>query len=99
MYIGESIEWWSIISSQNILYEGDKDFLKQCASVLPNDPFNMKTWDEWLLNIKKISTRRGKELFKPIRLALTGQEKGPELKYLLPLLNKKHVLKKLGYIE
>jgi glutamyl/glutaminyl-tRNA synthetase len=34
----------------------------------------------------------------PIRLALTGREKGPELKYLLPLLTKEHILKKLGYI-
>ena len=34
----------------------------------------------------------------PIRLALTGREKGPELKHLLPLLTKEHVLKKLGYI-
>ena len=96
LFIGESVEWWSIISSQNILYEGDKDFLKQCASVLPNDPFNLKTWDEWLLNIKKISTRRGKELFKPIRLALTGKETGPELKFLLPLLSRKLILRRLG---
>ena len=96
LLIGESVEWWSIISSQNILYEGDKEFLKECATVLPNEPFNFKTWDEWLFNIKKISTRRGKELFKPLRLALTGKETGPELKSLLPLLSKKQILHRLG---
>jgi len=38
------------------------------------------------------------ELFKPLRIALTGREKGPELKYLLPLLNRDYILKKLGFI-
>ena len=84
------------LSSQNVLYEGDKEFLKECATVLPKDPFNLKTWDEWLLNIKKISTRQGKELFKPIRLALTGKETGPELKFLLPLLSRELILNRLG---
>ena len=32
----------------------------------------------------------------PIRLALTGQIKGPELKLLMPLLTKEHILRKLG---
>jgi len=34
----------------------------------------------------------------PLRIALTGKDKGPELKYLLPLLNKKIILKKFGKI-
>ena len=37
----------------------------------------------------------GKELYMPLRLALTGQEKGPELKYLIPLLKREHILMKL----
>ena len=32
----------------------------------------------------------------PLRKALTGKDKGPELKYLLPLLSKETILKKLG---
>tara|TARA_Y100000590_G_scaffold378966_1_gene446305 strand:+ start:593 stop:1942 length:1350 start_codon:yes stop_codon:yes gene_type:complete len=96
LFISESVEWWNIISSQNVLYEEDKEFLKECATVLPKEPFNLKTWDEWLLNIKKISTRQGKELFKPIRLALTGKETGPELKFLLPLLSRELILNRLG---
>ena len=44
----------------------------------------MTTWDQWLSEIKNKSNRKGKELFMPLRLALTGKETGPELKYLLP---------------
>ena len=47
---------------------------------------------------KNKTGRKGKDLYMPIRLALTGREKGPELKYLLPLLTKQHILKKLCYI-
>ena len=35
----------------------------------------------------------------PIRMALTGKTEGPELKYLMPLLTKEHIQKKLGYIK
>ena len=39
---------------------------------------------------------KGKDLFMPLRKILTGMNNGPELKYLLPLLNKKVILKKFG---
>ena len=34
----------------------------------------------------------------PLRMALTGKAKGPELKFLLPLLTKNNIMKKLGVI-
>ena len=37
-----------------------------------------------------------KDLFMPLRLALTGKGSGPELKYLIPLLKKDKILKKFG---
>ena len=37
-----------------------------------------------------------KELFLPLRLALTGQEHGPELKELLPLMDRTKVLERLS---
>jgi glutamyl-tRNA synthetase len=36
--------------------------------------------------VKEATGRKGKELFMPLRLALTGLEHGPELKLLLPLI-------------
>ena len=38
------------------------------------------------------------DLFMPLRMALTGKAKGPELKFLLPLLTKNNIMKKLGVI-
>ena len=66
------------------------------AQLLPEDPFTVTTWDNWTSAINIKTGRTGKELYLPLRIALTGQSKGPELKLLMPLLNKKQVLRKLG---
>ena len=65
---------------------------------MPDSPYDTQSWDEWTSLIKNKTGKKGKELFKPLRIALTGREKGPELKYLLPLLNRDYILKKLGFI-
>ena len=65
---------------------------------MPASPYDTQSWEEWTSLIKDKTGKRGKELFKPLRIALTGREKGPELKYLLPLLNRDYILKKLGFI-
>ena len=46
--------------------------------------------------LDKKTGKKGKELFLPLRIALTGLEKGPELKYLMPLLDRKKIGRKLG---
>ena len=46
------------------------------------------TWDNWIAGLKGASGRKGRALFHPLRLALTGREDGPELKLLLPLIGR-----------
>jgi len=97
-FFSESIEWFKIIYSDQAYIGETNDYLIIAGDLLPNEPFDFNTWEIWTNLIKNKTGKKGKELFMPIRLALTGREKGPELKYLLPLLTKKHILKKLGYI-
>jgi len=47
-------------------------------------------------NIITTTSKKGKELFMPIRLALTGLEHGPELKSMIYLLGKEKILKRLN---
>ena len=97
-FFSECLEWLEIIKSTNIYDTENSDFLKQAAEVLPDSPYDTQSWEEWTSLIKDKTGKRGKELFMPLRIALTGREKGPELKYLLPLLNRDYILKKLGFI-
>jgi glutamyl-tRNA synthetase len=45
--------------------------------------------------VKEATGAKGKALFGPLRLALTGVEHGPELKALLPLIGRRRVLARL----
>ena len=97
-FFHECLEWRNIILSENSFNSGNQDFLKEAALLIPDEPFNIDTWDEWTSLIKKKTGLKGRDLFMPLRKALTGRERGPELKYLLPLLSKENILKKFDII-
>ena len=57
-----------------------------------------ENWGDWHLTMKKIgeeSGKKGKDLFMPIRAAITGQLSGPELDKVTELLGKERVLMRL----
>jgi glutamyl-tRNA synthetase len=64
----------------------DKEFAQAAADVLPNAPWNRDTWNTWVNAVKEKTGRKGKDLFMPLRQALTGMSHGPELADLLPLI-------------
>jgi glutamyl-tRNA synthetase len=45
--------------------------------------------------VKEKTGRKGKELFMPLRLALTGREHGPEMKTVFALLGRDRAEKRL----
>ena len=63
---------------------------------IPEEPFDYDSWDNWTKVIGEKSGLKGKNLFMPLRLILTGKDKGPELRNFLPLLNKQTLLRKFG---
>ena len=48
-----------------------------------------------LIQLEKRTGRKGKELFAPLRAAVTGKTKGPELAKTLPLLGKERIITRL----
>ena len=63
----------------------DKDFCEAAANALP-DSITAGTWSEWTSTLKVDHARKGKTLFMPLRRALTGRDRGPEMGKLLELL-------------
>ena len=74
----------------------DAAFAKAAAELLPVEPWDETTWKKWTGDIKEKTGRKGKELFLPLRLALSGLDHGPELKMLLPLIGRTRVLQRLS---
>ena len=68
------------------LPDDDNDYLRLATEVLPQPPWDERTWATWCKAIADTSGRRGKTLFLPLRLALTGQQHGPEMSVLLPFI-------------
>lgn len=96
-FLSEMKTWWQICKSE-FRYANkseDKEFLKMASKLLPQDTANENCWNIWLSEIKKNTERKGKDLFMPIRSALTGQEHGPELKLLVNLIAREEILGRL----
>jgi len=78
-----------------VIADEDRDYLTTARELLPAEPFDETTWSLWTSALKAKTGRKGRELFHPLRLALTGREQGPELRSLLPLLGRKACLDRL----
>lgn len=82
--------WWHLFRDGAVpeVDEADRDFVRQALAMLPAQPFTRETWGQWTAEVKAATGRKGKELFMPLRKALTGQAHGPEMADVLPLLEK-----------
>ena len=88
-------EWWDICHKPINSGTKDTELMAAAADTLPQSISN-DTWSSWTKTISKNTGRKGRELFMPLRLALTGKTTGPELKNLLPLLSRSEILKRLS---
>ena len=73
----------------------DKPLTDLAAELLPAEPWNESTFNEWMSILKTQSGKKGRELFHPVRKALTALDNGPELKSLLPLIGYEKAKKRL----
>ncbi len=82
--------WWQIVEGDlpeaPDLSDEDREFVRAAFALLPPAPWNRETWKVWTEAVKAATGRKGRNLFMPLRLALTGQAHGPELADLLPLI-------------
>ena len=82
--------WWEMLrdgASPEVADE-DRDFIAFAFGLLPEPPYDDTTWGAWTTSVKEQSGRKGKGLFMPLRKALTGQARGPEMAALMPLMQK-----------
>jgi glutamyl-tRNA synthetase len=74
----------------------DVAFLADAARVLEGLAFGPEAWGELTAVLKETSGRKGKSLFQPLRLALLGQETGPDMATMLPLIGRAEALRRLA---
>lgn len=66
----------------------DAGLAARALALLPPEPWDENTWGAWTRMVGAETGAKGRALFHPLRLALTGEASGPELKKLLPLIGR-----------
>lgn len=89
-------ELWRMVQGPVAPVIENQDLLRKAAEALPQEPWDENVWSEWTGKLAETSGAKGRALFHPLRLALTGCEHGPELKKLLPLIGRARALARLN---
>lgn len=94
----DALDWWRIVHEPleaSACDAADVEFLRTARRLLPDEPWDEKTWSAWTKAVSEATGRRGRDLFMPLRRALTGRPAGPELALLLPLIGRPNTLARL----
>ena len=85
---GELAGWWDLVErgAPPLVAEGDEDFVREALGMLGEPPYGPETWSAWTGAVKQATGRKGRALFMPLRHAVTGRERGPDMAMLMPLL-------------
>lgn len=95
--IDEAADWWAVVEgavAATIAAE-DRDYLAQAAAQAEGLDWNDGVWKALTGALGAATGRKGKALFLPLRLALTGREHGPDMNALLPLIGKARAVERL----
>ena len=95
--LNEARGWWDVVAGSIVppLLAEEADYLQTALQALPPEPWDNDVWRAWIDPLKAASGRKGKRLFMPLRQALTGEEHGPELRDLLPLIGRARAAERL----
>ncbi|WP_155904928.1 glutamate--tRNA ligase [Methylopila sp. M107] len=96
--VAEAADWWRIATTDAAFSpppDDDAPWLAEAAKLLPEEPWDDAVWKAWTGAVSAATGRKGKALFAPLRLALTGEAGGPELARLLPFIGRARALRRL----
>jgi glutamyl-tRNA synthetase len=97
-HLGEAEEWVGVfhclIAPPEVVPD-DKPLIEEAARAAEDVDWADDPWHALTDRLKEATGRKGRALFRPLRLALTGRESGPEMAPLLKLIGKERALERL----
>lgn len=88
-------DWWAICHEPLRPVVEEPAYLAEAAGLLPPGDLDQETAERWVQTLKERTGRKGRALFRPLRLALTAREHGPALPHLIPIIGRERVLGRL----
>lgn len=93
--LAEAADWWAVVDGDVAAIHEDPTVLAAATEALLPEPWDATTWKTLTQAVTAKTGAKGKALFHPLRLALTGRDKGPEMAQLLPLIGRDRALRRL----
>jgi glutamyl-tRNA synthetase len=87
--------WSGVVQGTVSPVISDPGFAQAARAVLPQGPYGSESWSGFVEAVKSSTGAKGKALFMPLRLALTGQEHGPDMATLFALIGPDKAAKRL----
>ncbi|MGB3722598.1 MAG: glutamate--tRNA ligase [Pacificimonas sp.] len=96
--VAGAADLWQIIEGPvaDVAADEDRDFLQSAAAIAADLEWTDEVWKQLTTTLKTATGRKGRGLFMPLRLALTGRDHGPEMAGLLPLIGKTRAISRLN---
>lgn len=95
----EARGWWDVLAGEIVPpvseTEDERALMRAALEALPPEPWDGQVWPQWIEAVRAATGRKGRALFLPLRRALTGEDHGPELKELLPLIGRARAAQRL----
>ncbi|MFL5240109.1 MAG: glutamate--tRNA ligase [Rhizomicrobium sp.] len=96
VHLSDAKDLWTLVAGPITPQIEDAVLLAKAADLLPPEPWDDSTWSAWTKAVSDSTGAKGRALFHPLRLALTGRDSGPEMKKLLPLIGRARALARLS---
>ncbi len=94
--LSEARGWWDVVAGTIVPPEiEERDLLMTALELLPPEPWHGGVWQDWTTAVARATGRKDGSLAEPLRLALTGEDRGPELCDLLPLIGRARTANRL----
>ena len=94
--LSDAVLWWDVVNGPIQPAIEDPALLAEAVRLLPSGDWDAAMWSGWTSAISAATGLKGKALFMPLRKALTGQDHGPDMKTLLPLIGYERAAKRLA---
>ncbi len=90
--------WWEVVASDiaSPALGAEAVIIQPALALLPPEPWDATTWKTWTAAITAATGATGRALYHPLRLALTAEDRGPEMAAVLPLIGHDRVAARLS---
>jgi len=97
--VAEAAEWVTVFDGPFVpppAEMADRPVLDAAAEAAPAIDWGVDPWHALTSAVKAATGAKGRALFLPLRLALTGRDHGPDMAELLPLIDKDQAVARLS---